>query len=250
MKTPKFHVAIIAPVTHYCVGGLEGQGNQKFGDVVDALNAALEVDPNNIDVLNWRGVQMQRAGYIDRGIDDHARCIELDEASSACRYNLMSGLAIKGRVNDTLEELYDALDNGAFGQDTLILLVLSEIERRDLFLFAGGGNQQLRGWTRFGDLYDALQSPAKDHTEIRAEISKTFEENNLNVLAADILLSALGDEEAVTAGAVWWFETHANYRQTPQFKKTIIDVGIYEYWVANGFPDKCKPIGSADFACE
>ena len=229
---------------------LEGRGEKTFADVIAAFNRALEVDPNSIDVLNWRGIQLMRAGYIDLAIADYARCVEIDRAAAPCRYNLMAGYAMNNQSEEAVRVLFEALDYGAFSQDTLVLLVLSEIERRDLFLFASGWNPQLRGWHRFGQLYDALQTPEKDHSILRAQLTDVFEKNGINTLAADMLLSSLGDTDAGAVGGVWWFDTHNGYRQTPTFKHLIRDIGIFDYWKSNGFPPQCQPIGETDFKCD
>ena len=228
---------------------LEGKGDKTFTDVIAAFNRALAVNPNSIDVLNWRGIQMMRAGYFDQAIADYSKCIEIDRAAAPCRYNLMAGYAANDQSEQAVRVLYEALDYGVFSQDTLVLLVLSEIERRDLFLFAAGWNPQLRGWHGFGQLYDALQKPDQDHSALREQLADMFERNGINELASDMLLSALGATDVGAAGALWWFDTHEDFRQTTTFKQKVKDMGIYDYWLRNGFPPQCAPDGSSDFTC-
>ena len=73
--------------------------------------------------------------------------------------------------------------------------------------------------------------------------------NGINTLAADMLLASLGGTDAGVIGGVWWFDTHTSFRQTANFTQQIKDVGIYDFWVENGFPPQCQPRGEVDFIC-
>lgn len=227
----------------------EGIGDKSFTEIMAGFENALAVETKNVDALNWRGVQMQRAGFMNQAVVDHSRCLEIDQLYMPCRYNLMSGLAVLGRGDETLEQMYQALEYGALGNDTLMLLILAEIERRDLFLVAAGWHPHLHGWNRFGDLYEALQTPSEDHTELRTQLQDTLERNGAKNITSDLLLAALGDHSAYTTGAVYWFDTHVSFRKRPEFKEHIKSMGIYDFWKATDFPPQCRPINDDDFEC-
>lgn len=49
--------------------------------------------------------------------------------------------------------------------------------------------------------------------------------------------------------ACLWCPEYAAFRQTADFKKLAIAMGMHSYWRKHGFPPQCKPVGKDDFAC-
>jgi hypothetical protein len=47
-----------------------------------------------------------------------------------------------------------------------------------------------------------------------------------------------------------WAPAYANVRKTERFKAYMRNVGMFDYWRKNGWPDLCRPMGADDFVCD
>ena len=47
-----------------------------------------------------------------------------------------------------------------------------------------------------------------------------------------------------------WLPIYAPLRKTERFKTLMRNMGLVDYWKAHGWPDKCRPVGADDFACD
>ena len=73
-----------------------------------------------------------------------------------------------------------------------MLVALVDLKRRDAFLFQAINAPALRGWRKFGALYDALSRPGEDHRALAAELEAFFDETEAS-MRAYALLNAIGD---------------------------------------------------------
>jgi TolB-like protein len=64
-------------------------------------------------------------------------------------------------------------------------------------------------------------------------------------------------EDQIAAGEfqaddmVWlWHPSYAPARKTERFKAFARNAGLVDYWLAKGWPEFCRPVGTDDFVCE
>ena len=222
---------------------------QSFAEGLQRYTKALERDPNNLDLRNWRGRQFAWAGRFEAAEADWRRCREIEPIYAPCRLNLAIVLFLQGRRVDASAELAAAAAKGATMSDSVSLLLAQALDQREAFYFNANAMESLRGFYAFDELYDALGKPKGDYALLRSRLAALQETGST---ATDIpsLQIALGDHEERVSIAVIWLPIFADYRQSAAFKASVIDGGLLAYWQAEGFPPQCKPLGTADFECE
>jgi hypothetical protein len=48
----------------------------------------------------------------------------------------------------------------------------------------------------------------------------------------------------------FWHPDYAPVRRTERFKTFARKAGLVDYWRARGWPEFCRPVGTADFVCD
>ena len=150
---------------------------------------------------------------------------------------------------DAANAVVDAtVDAGVLSPSPALLHTLVALKRRDAFLFQAVSAPALRGWRKFGALYDALSRPGGDHRALAAEL-KAFLDETKGSMRTYALLNAIGDYKRPLL--VHSLDTgDARYRRSPEFKAHMTASGLPDYWRKHGFPLQCKAVGSKDFKCE
>jgi tetratricopeptide (TPR) repeat protein len=227
---------------------MEGTGTEPYEDIFANFEQALAADPTNSNALNWMGIAYTFVGDNEKAATMHQRCVAADPALAPCRSNLAVDLISLGRNDEARAAVDAAIDFGAFALGPGQLILLAELKRRDAFLFMSVNLTALRGWRKFDALYQALSDPDEDPA-LAAELKSLLVQNNASP-RVHILLNALGDYENPLLITVQWTEALSRYRQSPQFKQHTRASGLPDYWRKHGFPPKCRPVGTDDFACE
>jgi tetratricopeptide (TPR) repeat protein len=227
---------------------MEGIGTEPYEGIFANFDQALASDPTNSNALNWMGIAYTFVGDNEKAAATHRRCIVADPALAPCRSNLAVDLISLGRNDEARAAVDAAIDFGAFALGPGQLVLLAEQKRRDAFLFMAVNLSALRGWRKFDALYRALSDPDEDPA-LAAELKSLLVQNNASP-RVHILLNALGDYEDPLLITVHWADSLSRYRQSPQFKQHARASGLPDYWRKHGFPPKCRPVGTDDFACE
>jgi adenylate cyclase len=229
-------------------------GPASIGEVSQGYDAALAVDPNHADLLNWRGRWRAYIGRFAEAEADFRHCREVEPAYAPCRLNLVTVLIVQGRRDEAAREMLDSAAGGAMLTISTNLVVLRELGMRDAFLVYGASLPRLRGWYDFGALYDALGAPEVDHRMLRERLVTLLgSDSNAVTLAsheARVLLTALGDHSMTPENLFFWLPIMATHRKSPVFKAAVIANGRLRYWQAEGFPPQCRAIGTNDFTCD
>ena len=89
---------------------------------------------------------------------------------AACRSNLAMGYLSLGRLDAASAVVDASLDTGAISVSPGMLAALVDLKRRDAFLFQAVNSPALRGWRKFGALYDAISRPGEDHRALAVEL--------------------------------------------------------------------------------
>ena len=227
----------------------QGTGDWTYGDIMDQFNRALELQPDNLSVLNWRGLNYLTMGYFEFAMRDFRRCTENEPTYAPCRTNVALSLIGQQRRDEANQVMLESAMRGALGPDVATLLTLADLEQREAFYYMAASWRQLRAWHAYEELYNALLNPWHDHSVLRQRPQRFLEEKLFQGTTAGELLIALGDYERLTIGYSFWSKPYAKFRQSEAYNNLIRRQGIDDYWREFGFPDMCKPIGEDDFEC-
>ncbi|MCK7592719.1 tetratricopeptide repeat protein [Pseudomarimonas salicorniae] len=229
--------------------GVRGSG-ASYAELMDGYSRALAAQPNNVDLVNWRGYALFRAGHVAKALEDFLRCREIDPVYSPCRGNLAGAWLILGDLEQAREEMLAAAAVGALSPNIPGLFTLRALGMREAFYLVGSSLSGLRGWHAFDELYDALGDPQADHSVLRARLGNLVRAQGTENQQIEGLLVALGDHSHRIVNWTAWMPVNTPYRRSDAFKRHVTENGLLQYWREQGFPPQCRPVGDEDFACD
>ncbi|MGD8347169.1 MAG: hypothetical protein PVI83_07970 [Lysobacterales bacterium] len=224
-------------------------GDWTYSEIMEEYNRALAIEPDNLSVLNWRGLSLLTMGYFKKAERDFRQCSEKEPSYAPCRTNLALSLIGLQRREEANRVMLDSAARGALGPDVATLVTLADLDRREAFYYVAASLRQLRGWRANDELYDALLAPERDHAVLRQRLERFLQDNELEGSTVIELLIALGDHDRKSIGYSFWLRPYSEYRRSEGFKRMISRQGIDAYWRDAGFPEMCQPSGEDDFEC-
>ena len=245
----KNSLAIAVSALSHLYDHIEGIGEEDFDKIFAGLERALTLDPKDSNALNWLGIANSFVGNHEKAIEIFKRCVEVDPMIAACRSNLAMGYLSLGRLDAASAVVDASLDAGAISVSPGMLAALVDLKRRDAFLFQAVNSPALRGWRKFGALYDAMSRPGEDHRALAVELKAFFVATEASNRAYS-LLNAIGDYARPMLLTYHWIPAMRAYRRSPEFKAHMTASGLPDYWRKHGFPPQCKAVGNDDFECE
>ena len=235
------------------IGSYKADGSENYSiKTIDLFNESIAIDPNIATSYNWRGLSYAGLGMLDKALLDFKRCLELEPLYSACYSNVMtSPLTLKSDQAEVL--LNDGLGKDIINIQYLDLPWLAKNRKESLFKIVVNQKENLGGWGRAEELYQAYLHPQQDHRQLIDDVLAFHKSSNPDdpiSVQIKMILVPIGAYELAPDAATMWGFGYQDYRQSDEFKAHVRDSGIYGYWQEKGFPPQCKPIGADDFECD
>lgn len=229
-----------------------GRGRHDLAEVIRDLERSLAIDPDSVNAMNWLGLTWAHVGHSDKALEVFQRCVRTDPRAAACSENEYDTLNGMGRHDEAWQRYLDALDRGATTSLYTNFHMLARKGERAAFLFASNQSNYLPGWSRHEALYDAHRNLEADHRALLAEIRAFAERDGIDLDNGYVtqLLTPLGAHDLKPFMPMARGPEYRRYRQSPEFRRLIRESGVYDYWLAAGFPDMCRPVEPDDFRCD
>jgi TolB-like protein len=241
----------------WSVIGSVGELAGKFGyaTTMEYHQRAMDADPHNATVHLWAGLSQGELGFIDKSIPLLRRCLEIDPAYGNCKIHLASMYLSGGDEERAIQLIQESAEDGFTGNEAVFIpLILRHQGRAPAAYVAvrltAGRNFPVR------DLLDILQYPERDHSAAQQRYRARVDEFEWRNLISDPVISAYFNFFDRTAVAVddsfnWmWGPDLKRFRQSPEFKLLLEDLGSHTYWRSHGFPPQCRALGEDDFECD
>lgn len=236
----------------------------------EAYAKANELSPGNPYIAYQQGIQALEKGYLAKAIALFEFAINADPAPA--RPHNFSGLALSsaGRLEEAEAALVRAIELGYSGQtDVPLMEIYRRTDREREFRVLQSMRFAKRNYAPLAPelIRVRLATGAKRETEIsrfwrvsaelgygRAKLigGKADEPGGMHLVDYMTLGEyqvLLQPRPAIFLAWIWAPEFDAA-RKSDAFKQYMRNVNLVSYWRANGWPDKCRPVGEDDFECE
>ena len=214
---------------------------------------AIANDGKNATAYAWLGSNYAALGYLDDGIQNYQRCLDIDPAYELCRRKIAALYLYVGRTDDALRLYESGLENGYTVNDLPFAPTLAAHGDRfgALSILAGvyrGDPQLIRPLSR------ALTDPTfSEHDRQDALVLVDRAKNSgVWIPSAIWMLKAYDKILAVTTYTeppFWWARDDAAWLKSQGRKQVMQHWHLPEYWRKHGFPPQCRPVGDSDFEC-
>ena len=245
---------------HAVLGSLEGTPpNSDFSGSLEHFSIAQQLNPDDPNLYNWRGLFWVRAGFVERALQDFRACLRLDPSYVNCGYNLYSLLIVSGNEKEADALHHSLLLKGATTQTQLIPFIQRLVTNQDHESLLTSLNLAVaesypgQRWM-IKELYGAWTDPAFDHAARRQPFMQRLETAGFNLThgaRTAMLAFAFRDfDGALKNGGfpVGWYG-HFEGISKAQKRRAIIEMGLPVFWREQGFPPQCRAVGDDDFAC-
>jgi len=245
---------------HAVLGSLEGTPpNSDFSGSLEHFSIAQQLNPDDPNLYNWRGLFWVRAGFVERALQDFRACLRLDPSYVNCGYNLYSLLIVSGNEKEADALHHSLLLKGATTQTQLIPFIQRLVTNQDHESLLTSLNLAVaesypgQRWM-IKELYGAWTDPAFDHAARRQPFMQRLETAGFNLThgaRTAMLAFAFRDfDGALKNGGfpVGWYG-HFEGISKAQKRRAIIEMGLPAFWREQGFPPQCRAVGDDDFAC-
>ena len=241
----------------WSVIGSVDQLAKRFGhaEAMDYHQRAMDADPHNATVHLWAALTQGELGFIDNAISLLDRCLEIDPAYGNCKRHLASMYLANGDEELAINMFREGTEDGFTGNEASFVPLILRRQGRAAASYVA---VELTAGPGFPvrDLLDILQFPERDHSAAQQRYRSRADDFKWRNLISDPIISAYFSffERAsipVDDSFNWmWGPDLKHFRQRPEFKQLIEELGSQEYWRSRGFPPQCRPLGEIDFECD
>ncbi len=237
--------------------GLHATGNDgNYIGGIDFLEAAVKKDSKNTTAWLWKGLNLKQLGFLDEAISNLERCLAIDPMYQNCRQHMADAYLSKGDTDRAVALVELTLEYNFHSTTENFVSYFVRKNRRSLALLIADIKTDLDSapvveWIR------AIENPEADNSTGLARLEDWASESATGKTLADIpqiyvSFRAYDELEKNVGSGQWilWHPDAAEFRGTPQFKRLVRKLGIYDYWLERGFPRQCRPLGDDDFECD
>ncbi|MHA6287523.1 tetratricopeptide repeat protein [Maricaulis sp. CAU 1757] len=234
------------------------------GDIVagyEAIDRALELAPDNADILDQAAQSYLFAGYDARELT--RRSVALAPRVAMNHNTRGWALAQARRPEDGREaeaafararELDPTLSYG-YGNALVTLFEQQRFDEAEVLLQAARQHAALPAdlLDQFDTLVAAVRDPDHGLWANAGDIPGAIQlYAGLARQDLDIVLAAfdVAPDEPLPFGLDPFLWTDMPYRQDPRWRDFVSRLGLPELWHARGFPPGCRAVGETDFACD
>ena len=229
--------------------GSDQRLNADHAAIIADLERAIEIDPHNVNAMNWLGLALALVGDTERALAVFRDCVAVDPLFGPCSENEYDTLWVLGRADEAYARMLDALSRGVNTDGYANLHLLAQFEERAAFLITLNHPILLPQWRRGDEIYDALRHPERDNSSLGKEVLQHLGEHGRSLYHSAILVS-LGVFDEPPPSWMIWAAPFRTYRQSPEFKQYIRGSGVLAYWQAHGFPSGCRATADQSFECD
>ncbi|NNC35813.1 MAG: hypothetical protein HKO02_00030 [Hyphomonadaceae bacterium] len=246
------------------LGVIEADQNN-WKDAVEYYELGEALDPDNVVVLQWFAEVLTYVGYLERAEVKILKALEIEPESAVL--NLVAGVVAQNKDDMEKTDYYYrraedfGLSDGVNG-NSFVEFRRGNIETAAKMMALASFNDQYIGENQVDALTDffiGIMSKQKKVDEgigafpvlandddflMPAYLMSGESEKALRILEED----PDGDHDSFYQ---LWTNTDPDLRKHPYFQTFARNVGLYDYWVEFGWPDKCKPMkDDTSFVCD
>ena len=261
-KATQLDAALSEP---FAVLGVIEADQNNWKEAVEFYELGEALDPDNVVVLQWFAEVLTYIGYLDRAEEKILRAIEIEPQSAVL--NLVAGIVAQNKDDMVKTDYFYrraedfGLSDGVNG-NSFVEFRRGNIDRAAKMMALASFNDQyiaedevdaltdffmgiMNKQTKVDDGVGAFPVLANDDDFLMpAYLMSGESEKALRILEED----PDGDHDSFYQ---LWTNTDPNLRKHPYFQTFARNVGLYDYWIQYGWPDKCKPVkDETSFVCD
>ena len=222
---------------------------------------ALARDPNAVNALLWRGIDLMNVGEFEAATADLEHCLVIDPLYENCRRFLALTRLYAGDTERALALFEQGVARGSASQTAMFSFTyLAKGDPRSAMFVLALSSLSFRESIRDpGLIIRALTEPGFDHDHewqkivnaYESRTGETFDENSPLSAYTALAFRKYDALRADPYASLWWHpNTPPDFRASPHRKRLIREMGIYDYWLEAGFPPQCRPVGENAFECD
>ncbi len=221
---------------------------------MEHFHQAIQRDPKNTTAWAWRSITRATLGFFDEALRDTVECLDIDPAYLVCKKQAAITYLYKGQEEKALQLFEETLYEGFHWNDeSFVPVYVHQGQRLSALLLADIWTRNTRAPIKYW--ISAIEEPDADLQAGLARFQAWAEESGMplaqfpGILLAFRAYDQLAENMSLALSTAWVPEA-AHYRQSAQFDTVVRASGALEYWQAQGFPPRCRPVGDDDFECD
>lgn len=236
----------------YAVIGMKhmvtGEG---YAGAIRNLDIAINNNPKNATAWLWRGITLKEMGYLEKGLADFEKCLEVDPAYLNCAQYRAETLLGLGRIEEAVSQLEATFPfNFHSTDDKFVSYYVHTGQKKTAYLVASLAVRN--HFAPIKDWIEAIENPDEDHSLRVERFNAWGEDFNIDVCHMDSVAIALKQEQCFTTianASLMWQPDTAYFRKKQAFKD-FVNTHLMHYWQENGFPPQCRALADGDFVCD
>jgi len=233
--------------------------------VAENFNLALQRNPDDANLYNWRATFWEAVGFTERAFADYDTCLRLDPSYLNCGYNKHSLLIVSGKEEEAVALHRSLMLRGtnlqAYNPPLVQQLAINR-DDDDLLMALNllmANSYPDQPWM-VKELYQAFTDPGFDHAE-RLKLFELRRDNSIAATGIDrsnstdratILVAFRDFDRAFMPPYGLSFSTLSFFEgiSKAQKRRVIVATGLPAFWREQGFPPQCRAVGEDDFECD